>query len=35
MSIKHTKNIPFSEARKTVESFMGIKTYANVAQKVN
>ena len=35
MFIKHTKNIPFSEARKIVESYMGTKTYANVAQKVN
>ena len=32
---KHTKNIPFPEARKIVESYMGTKTYANVAQKVN
>ena len=35
MFIKHTKNIPFPEERKTVESYMGTKTYANVAQKVN
>ena len=35
MFIKHTKNIPFPEARKIVESNMGTKTYANVAQKVN
>ena len=35
MFIKHTKNIPFSEARKIVERYMGTKTYANVAQKVN
>ncbi len=35
MFIKHTKNIPFPEARKIVESYMGTKTYANVAQKVN
>ena len=35
MFIKHTKNIPFPEARKIVESSMGTKTYANVAQKVN
>ena len=35
MLIQHTKNIPFSEARKIVESYMGTKTYANVAQKVN
>ena len=33
--IKHTKNIPFPEARKIVESYMGNQTYANVAQKVN
>ena len=33
--IKHTKNIPFPEARKIVESYIGTKTYANVAQKVN
>ena len=33
--MKHTKNIPFPEARKIVESYMGTKTYANVAQKVN
>ena len=32
---KHTKNIPFPEARKIVESYMGTKTYANVAQNVN
>ena len=35
MFIKHTKNIPFPEARKIVESYMGTKTYANIAQKVN
>ena len=35
MFIKHTKNIPFLEARKIVESYMGTKTHANVAQKVN
>ena len=35
MFIKHTKNILFPEARKIVESYMGTKTYANVAQKVN
>ena len=35
MFIKQTKSIPFSEARKIVESYMGIITYANVAQKVN
>ena len=35
MFIKHTKNIPIPEARKIVESYMGAKTYANVAQKVN
>ena len=35
MFIKHTKNIPLPEARKIVESYMGTKTYANVAQKVN
>ena len=35
MFIKHTKNIPFPEARKIVESSMGTKTYANVAQNVN
>ena len=34
MFIKHTKNITFSEARKIVESYMGTKTYANVAQKI-
>ena len=33
MFIKHTKNIPFPEARKIVENYMG--TYANIAQKVN
>ena len=35
MFIKHTKNIPFPEERKIVESYMGTKTYANVAKKVN
>ena len=35
MFIKLTKNIPFPEARKIVESYMGTKSYANVAQKVN
>ena len=35
MFIKHTKNIPFTEARKIFESYVGTKTYANVAQKVN
>ena len=35
MFIKQTKNIPFPEARKIVESYIGTKTYANVAQKVN
>ena len=35
MFIKHTKNIPFPEARKIVESSTGSKTYTNVAQKVN
>ena len=35
MFIKHTKNIPFPEARKIVERYMGTKTYANLAQKVN
>ena len=35
MFIKHTKNIHFPEARKIVESYMGTKTYANIAQKVN
>ena len=35
MFIKRTKNIPFPKARKIVESYMGTKTYANVAQKVN
>ena len=34
MFIKHTKNIPFPEERKIVESYTGTKTYANVAQKV-
>ena len=34
MFIKHTKDIPFPEARKIVESYMGTKTYVNVAQKV-
>ena len=34
-AIKHTKNIPFPEVRKIVESYMGTKTYANVTQKVN
>ena len=35
MFIKHTKNISFTEGRKTVESYMGTKTYANVLQKAN
>ena len=35
MFIKHIKNIPFPEARKIVESYMGTKIYANIAQKVN
>ena len=35
MFIKHTKNIPFLEAKKIIESYMGTITYANVAQKVN
>ena len=35
MFIKHTKDIPFPEARKIVESYIVTKTYANVAQKVN
>ena len=35
MFIKHTKDIPFPEARIIVESFMGTKTYANWAQKVH
>ena len=35
MHIKQTKNIPFPEARKIVESYMGIRIYANVAQKIN
>ena len=35
MFIKHTKNMPFPEARKIVKSYMGTKTYANVVQKVN
>ena len=35
MFIKHTKDIPFPEARKIIERYMGTKTYANVAQKVN
>ena len=35
MFIKHTKNIPFPEARKIIESYMGTKAYANVAQKIN
>ena len=29
--IKHTKDIPFPEARKIVERYMGTKTYANAA----
>ena len=33
--IKHTKSIPFPEAREFVKSHMGTKTYANVAQKEN
>ena len=33
--MKQAKNIPFPEARKIVERYMGTKTYANVAQKVN
>ena len=33
MHVKHTKNIPFPEARKIVESYMGTRTYANTAQK--
>ena len=35
MFIKHTKDIPFPEARKIVERYMGTKTYANVALKVS
>ena len=35
MFIKHTKDIPFPEARKIFESYLGTKTYANVALKVN
>ena len=35
MFIKHTKNIPFPDTRTIVEIYMGTKTYANVAQKVN
>ena len=35
MCVKHTKNIPFPEARKIVESYMGTRTYANIAQKTN
>ena len=34
MFIKHS-NIPFLKARKFVESYIGTKTYFNVAQKVN
>ena len=35
MFINHTKTIPFLKARKIVESYVGTKTYANIAQKVN
>ena len=35
MFIKCTKDIPIPEARKMIESYIGTKTYANVAQKVN
>ena len=35
MFIKHTKNIPFPKGRKIVESYVGTKTDATVAQKVN
>ena len=35
MFIKRTKNTPFPEARKIVESYMGTKRYGNVAPKVN
>ena len=35
MFIKHTKDIPFPEVKKIIESYMGTKTCANVAQKVN
>ena len=33
--VKHTKNIPFPEARKIVESYIGTRKYANIAQKTN
>lgn len=29
------KNLPFLEARKIVESYIGTKTFANVVQKTN
>ena len=35
MHVKHRKNIPFPEARKIVESYIGTRTYANIAQKTN
>ena len=35
MHVKHTKNIPFPEARKIVESYMGTRTFTNIAQKTD
>ena len=35
MFIWQVKNVPFLEARKIVESYIGAKTYVDVAQKVN
>ena len=35
MHVKHIKNIPFPDARKIVEHYMGTRTYANIAQKTN
>ena len=35
MFIKHTKCTPLPEAGKIVETYMGTKTFANVAQNVN
>ena len=34
MDVKYKKNTTFLEARKIVESYMKVNTYANVAQKV-
>ena len=35
MHVKHTKNMSFPEAKKIVESYMGTRTYVNIAQKTN